>query len=228
MFGNLSHSVFEAEIKIEPISFYGCSSSESEAKPPDSVGAPSAPADYLTLTLQEPPKKRKPQACKICGKILSSTSSYYVHMKLHSGNKPFQCTQCDACFCRKPYLEVHLRTHTGERPFQCDVCEKRFTQKSSLNTHKRVHTGLRPYGCELCEKKFAVKSYLVAHRWSHVSDGLSCPECHAVFTTKSQFVQHVKGHNSRRGYECALCQRRFVRDSYLIRHQNKVHKNGNA
>jgi hypothetical protein len=106
MFGNLSHSVFEAEIKIEPISFYGCSSSESEAKPPDSVGAPSAPADYLTLTLQEPPKKRKPQACKICGKILSSTSSYYVHMKLHSGNKPFQCTQCDACFCRKPYLEV--------------------------------------------------------------------------------------------------------------------------
>lgn len=34
----------------------------------------------------------KPQACKVCGKVLSSPSSYYVHMKLHSGAKPFQCT----------------------------------------------------------------------------------------------------------------------------------------
>ena len=109
MFGTLSHSVFDTEIKIEPISFYGCTSSEGEEKsgaPQDAVCASPAPADYLTLTLQEPCKKRKPQTCKICGKVLSSTSSYYVHMKLHSGNKPFQCNQCEACFCRKPYLEV--------------------------------------------------------------------------------------------------------------------------
>lgn len=33
----------------------------------------------------------KPQACKVCGKVLSSASSYYVHMKLHSGTKPFNC-----------------------------------------------------------------------------------------------------------------------------------------
>lgn len=36
--------------------------------------------------------RSKPQACKVCGKILSSASSYYVHMKLHSGTKPFACT----------------------------------------------------------------------------------------------------------------------------------------
>lgn len=59
----------------------------------------------------------KPQACKVCGKMLSSASSYYVHMKLHSGTKPFACTVCDAAFCRKPYLEVHMRTHTGKSNF---------------------------------------------------------------------------------------------------------------
>jgi hypothetical protein len=37
-------------------------------------------------------RNSKPQACKVCGKMLSSASSYYVHLKLHSGTKPFQCT----------------------------------------------------------------------------------------------------------------------------------------
>lgn len=36
-------------------------------------------------------RSSKPQTCKICNKVLSSASSYYVHMKLHSGSKPFQC-----------------------------------------------------------------------------------------------------------------------------------------
>lgn len=35
--------------------------------------------------------RSKPQACKVCGKMLSSASSYYVHMKLHSGTKPYRC-----------------------------------------------------------------------------------------------------------------------------------------
>lgn len=169
--------------------------------------------------------RAKPQPCKVCGKVLSSASSYYVHMKLHSGNKPYHCTVCEASFCRKPYLEVHMRTHTGERPFQCELCLKRFTQKSSLNTHKRVHTGERPYACDICQKRFAVKSYVTAHRWSHVAEKpLVCDRCSLTFTSKSQFAIHIRTHSNNTTYECNICGRTFVRDSYLIRHQNRVHR----
>lgn len=169
--------------------------------------------------------RAKPQPCKVCGKVLSSASSYYVHMKLHSGNKPYHCTVCEASFCRKPYLEVHMRTHTGERPFQCELCLKRFTQKSSLNTHKRVHTGERPYSCDICQKRFAVKSYVTAHRWSHVAEKpLVCERCSLTFTSKSQFAIHIRTHTANTTYECNICGRTFVRDSYLIRHQNRVHR----
>ncbi|KAK7870530.1 hypothetical protein R5R35_002929 [Gryllus longicercus] len=183
----------------------------------------------------EPPKRSstttrsKPQSCKVCGKTLSSASSYYVHMKLHSGSKPFHCTVCEASFCRKPYLEVHMRTHTGEKPFQCDLCMKRFTQKSSLNTHKRVHTGERPYACDVCHKRFAVKSYVTAHRWSHIADKpLACERCGLTFTAKSQFALHVRTHAAAAGFECRVCGRAFVRDSYLIRHHNRVHRDPNT
>lgn len=170
------------------------------------------------------PRAKPKQTCKVCGKLLSSLSSYYVHMKLHSGNKPYQCTVCDAAFCRKPYLEVHMRTHTGEKPFECNQCLKRFTQKSSLNTHKRVHTGERPYSCDICEKRFAVKSYVTAHRWSHVgAHPLSCQDCQKTFSSKHQFAMHIRTHSRGRNHECSVCGRTFVRDSYLIRHLNKAH-----
>lgn len=56
-----------------------------------------------------PNKRTKRQTCKICNKTLASPSSYYVHMKQHSDNKPYSCTRCLATFCRKPYLEVTLK-----------------------------------------------------------------------------------------------------------------------
>lgn len=46
----------------------------------------------LSISSQSSTSRSKPQACKVCGKMLSSASSYYVHMKLHSGTKPFACT----------------------------------------------------------------------------------------------------------------------------------------
>lgn len=168
----------------------------------------------------------KTHSCYVCGKVLSSTSSYYVHMKQHSGHKPYHCPMCDVSFCRKPYLEVHMRTHTGERPFQCAVCLKRFTQKSSLNIHKRAHTGERPYSCDICDKKFAVKSYVDAHRWTHIFEKpLSCEKCKIPFNSRSQYVLHMRSHSTSLAYECP-CGRTFTKDSYLIRHQIKVHGNG--
>lgn len=246
-------SMFDQQIKSEPMGFYSVASSRSDGSnsmvnlsddredlsqqdshiqsqhgmhQQQQQSGQNGPSRQSTgqQTLKEG-SRSKPQPCKICGKVLSSASSYYVHMKLHSGNKPYHCTVCEASFCRKPYLEVHMRTHTGERPFQCELCLKRFTQKSSLNTHKRVHTGERPYACDICQKRFAVKSYVTAHRWSHVAEKpLVCDRCSMTFTSKSQFAIHIRTHTANSTYECNICGRTFVRDSYLIRHQNRVHR----
>ncbi|KAJ8910809.1 hypothetical protein NQ315_014517 [Exocentrus adspersus] len=217
------HSIFnDTDIKTEPFSFNPPTNTSNECCN-DEGSTVSEPNLIIDENIPNT-KKSKQQECKICGKTLSSASSYYVHLKQHSNNKPYRCSVCDAAFCRKPYLEVHMRVHTGEKPFECDICKKRFTQKSSLNTHKRSHSGLRPFACDVCLKRFSVKSYLVAHQWSHAAaGGLLCNICHMSFNNKGQFMQHMRAHNNKL-FTCKDCQKCFSKESYLIRHRNRLHK----
>lgn len=55
-------------------------------------------------------------------------------------------------------------------------------------------------------------------RWSHVSEKpLSCDRCSMTFTSKTQFAVHIRTHSAGQNYECNVCGRTFIRDSYLIR-----------
>ncbi|MCL4138181.1 UNVERIFIED_CONTAM: hypothetical protein GTU68_063255 [Idotea baltica] len=49
------------------------------------------------------------------------------------------CTVCNRGFLNKSNIKVHLRTHTGEKPFKCETCNKAFRQKAHLLKHYQIH-----------------------------------------------------------------------------------------
>ncbi|XP_062559736.1 zinc finger protein Xfin-like [Armigeres subalbatus] len=75
-----------------------------------------------------------------------------------------RCHICKKEFAWPKSLKIHLRSHTGERPYECDVCGKSFTRSDSLKAHRHTHGDVRVLQCHLCEATFLSDSGLIHHQ----------------------------------------------------------------
>ncbi|XP_053121537.1 zinc finger protein 501-like isoform X3 [Hemicordylus capensis] len=169
---------------------------------------------------------------------------------------PPKCPECGKSFLSNVAMTIHIRTHTGERPFACHLCPKAFPSRGDLTRHLKTHLRQKeapgssplpksqkcltaklqllrqlgaapgpkkPHTCPQCGKSFSKKQDLRKHQGTHSTERpFSCLECGRSFRLKQILVAHMKVHVGERPHACPQCGKRFSQKHHVESHQ-RVH-----
>ena len=101
----------------------------------------------------------KKHQCSVCDKEFPTPSKLLLHMRVHSGEKPFVCSHCGKRFATKDNMNQHVRIHTGEHPFSCTFCPYTLLRKKiSHNTY--AHTQGRNLSPVMCVRSCSLKAVI--------------------------------------------------------------------
>ena len=87
--------------------------------------------------------------CKVCGKIMTSSSNIRRHAEIHIEGMSYSCNICNKTYPNRHGLRSHISGIHSEL-FSCDVCGKSDMNRKSYQSYKDTHLEL--ISCDICGK----------------------------------------------------------------------------
>jgi len=82
------------------------------------------------------PKSLKFTPCQECGEEVPETHMRFHVAQAHkSENWKYKCPYCPRKMEKAAYIRIHIRSHTGAKPYICNGCNKAFTTRESIKKH---------------------------------------------------------------------------------------------
>lgn len=130
---SLSHNSLLSSASNIPLIPHSSSSSVIFPNPLASIAATANALDPLSALMKH--RKGKPPNVSVFDTKPSSDDPFFKH----------KCRFCAKVFGSDSALQIHLRSHTGERPFKCNICGNRFSTKGNLKVHFQRHKEKYPH-----------------------------------------------------------------------------------
>lgn len=187
------------------------------------------------------PNLGKP-TCKVCGQTWSCRSALLVHMRKHTGERPYECKECGFCFKYSANLTAHLmKVHSEGKPVKCTMSKGNFSWHQGYRRHILTkHVNKRQHLCTECGNMFSTSWHLRRHirevhfkksftllvpdklkhgrsannSVSHSHLGKACNSQNKASNTNGQ-------HKKEKQHKCTVCGRMFRRPSILRKHMSK-------
>ncbi|XP_044251025.2 zinc finger protein 678-like [Drosophila takahashii] len=166
----------------------------------------------------------KSLVCPYCQKIYQRKWNLKLHIRTHSGERPYKCSQCTKSFTRSCYLISHMADHTGELPFKCRYCPRAYRFRSSCSRHMQRHRDALKDDVQSPEEKqsktLEVKdptkeSHIMTHTGTEPKlmpsedHSYTCSVCLKTFNDHASLMVHNITHKAKSMYKCPICPMSF-------------------